>query len=258
MSLKRIANGIFKIHLKSWADFHDFVRRRTLRRTTLLYRGQMGYRWKLDSSIDRMIAAEKPSQAKRAIIKKHLKDFKMASRGRCNLTERDDENEWWAFGRHWGLATPLIDWSRSPYIALFFAYAEEADGDKVCKDDPRVVFVLDQLKIERICNERREEGVAEEDLIQFVEPFSHHNRRLLSQSGMFTRSPYGWEIEEWIKKQFSDDPKQKVLRKILVPGKDRNDCLRALNRMSINYLSLFPDAEGSARHCNLKRQIRAY
>jgi len=39
---------------------------------------------------------------------------------------------------------------------------------------------------------------------------------------------------------------------------DRNDFLRFLNRMNINYLSLFPDLDGAAKHCNMRLEIDNY
>ena len=39
---------------------------------------------------------------------------------------------------------------------------------------------------------------------------------------------------------------------------DRSSFLRFLNRMNINYLSLFPDLEGAAKYCNMQLEIDNY
>src|SRR3990172_6311653 len=57
----------------------------------------------------------------------HLDKFKVYSRGRIDLKEQyiKDNDEWWAIGQHHGLATPLLDWTASPFVALYFAFRNE-------------------------------------------------------------------------------------------------------------------------------------
>jgi hypothetical protein len=66
---------------------------------------------------------------------RYLWAFKRAASGlRGPNPAHLEPDQWWALGRHFGLITPLLDWSDSPYIAAFFALSERfAD---IQKKDP--------------------------------------------------------------------------------------------------------------------------
>ncbi len=63
----------------------------------------------------------------RLFVKEHLEQFKLSLRGRIkteqSLLEKD--NEIWSIGQHYGLATPLLDWTASIAVAQFFCFEKK-------------------------------------------------------------------------------------------------------------------------------------
>ncbi len=95
-------------------------------------------------------------------------------------------------------------------------------------------------------------------IIEVFQPLSDENARLVSQGGLFTHAPDGVDIEKWVRQHFRDLSDEYVLMKVTIPNQDRDACLRSLNRMNINHLSLFPDLYGASKHCNLDIEIEKY
>ncbi len=93
--------------------------------------------------------------------------------------------------------------------------------------------------------------------IEFIRPMSDENQRLVNQGGLFTRSPIGEDLETWINRNYADNGRY-ILMKILIPDKDRVMCLRMLNRMNINHLTLFPDLYGASKFSNIFGEIDKY
>jgi len=60
-------------------------------------------------------------------------------------------------------------------------------------------------------------------------------------------------------KHFKDSDRQ-ILIKVMIPEKktDRAECLKFLNRMNINHLTLFPDLYGSSQFCEMSLDIKNY
>jgi hypothetical protein len=165
------------------------------------------------------------------------------------------QNDWWALGQHHGLQTPLLDWTSSPYVALFFAFMTAKPDDT----SRRVVFALGQAVVESRSREIEKDHVGTDPppIVEFHRPLSDENARLVNQGGLFTRSPIGTHLESWVRQNFQGRPFW-VLAKITIPNKDREECLKELNRMNINYLTLFPDMYGASQHCNTKLNILEY
>jgi hypothetical protein len=158
------------------------------------------------------------------------------------------KDEWWALGQHYGLATPLLDWTYAPYVALYFAF-----WDVACSDphNTRAVWGFTP----KLLNELNENAGAGETF-RLLDPLVDENARLVNQNGIFTRGPVGLTMDVWART--ADLAAQQPLWKIVIRDRHRDDCLRHLNLMNINHVTLFPDLEGASRHCNNKLTIQNY
>lgn len=259
------SDGAATYRLSSWSSFFDFIENVVFApgaKQRYIWRGQRRSDWALSSSLDRLFqrigVIARPAKELEELSSKHLRAFQYASRGRrgTNPVQLRADNEWWALGQHYGLATPLLDWTRSPFAAAYFAFEENLSEST----EWRVVYGLDESAVSQRYAELQEGPSFEEGrlpVVELVDPMSDENQRLVNQGGLFTRAPIGTPVEQWVEHQFEGST-ETVLVRIEIPDADRECCLRALDRMNINHLSLFPDLGGASRFVNLKMELDRY
>lgn len=76
------------------------------------------------------------------------------------------------------------------------------------------------------------------------------NRITLNQSGLFSKTPAGEDVEEFIKNNIDLTGMSPILYKIKIPDSQREMFLRHLEAMNIHDSSLFSDIEGAAGYAN--------
>ncbi len=259
-----IAHGIQERTLDSWAEFHDLIARQFKDNPGYIFRGQANAKWRLKSSLDRL---EDQYTSYDSVVggvshhvdlppvdrDTHLQAFRHAVLGRPGVASPPaDDNECWALAQHHGVATPMLDWTRSPFVALFFAFEEEKEDSEY-----RAVFALFPKVL------AKKDSCEDPAPISFL-PTNEASYRLLVQAGLFLNMPPGVELEEYIRSHFDEENSpqyfggdQFVLMKILIANNnaDRVACLKTLNKMNINRMTLFPDLDGAASYINALWEI---
>ncbi|MFT2099309.1 FRG domain-containing protein [Marinomonas sp. 2405UD66-6] len=226
------------IHCKSWNGFLDFLHHeKTMRENQLyIYRGQSSEKWKLEPTLKR----KKLSIDTQSIEEETLKSFQLHCLGRRGHNPpKLSESEWWALGQHFGLDTPLLDWSDSPYIAAFFAFnSDTLESENV------VIWLLNK----KINDDVGAKKLKRNQRIEILTPYLDENARLINQRGLFVRTPNMQCISEWA--ACLESTEVISLGRILIPSSEKKFALDSLDKMNINNYSLFPDLSGSAKHAN--------
>jgi FRG domain/Domain of unknown function (DUF3387) len=241
--------------ITSWRDLPNLLESTFFNRnkTQMIYRGHRRYDWPLTPSLGRFdsrkIITEEVAEAQ-------LRLFRRAVRGRISdrsLVEDGEDNELWSVGQHHGLFTPLLDWTYSPYVALFFAFEGEDETDEL--DNPyRAIYVLNKTHVEAAdkCPD-----------VHVLEPRKDDHGRLVNQAGLFTHSSYGDTLENFLIKSLHDEVLEdvdeneeanelaKYICKIYIPNDERAECLRHMRMMNVHHASLFPDLIGASNYCNI-------
>lgn len=266
MEEEKIHAGVEVQELKSWREFLKWIEQRHANSPALIYRGQANALWKVESTLDRLErrfsrtrndAGSVPEHfdCPPASRETHLHAFQLAVRNRRGVNPPLlKEDEWWALGQHHGLATPMLDWTLSPFVALFFAFEPEKcghDDGQYREPENRAVFALSSSCI-------TEHHTQKDPAPLPYTPGGETSYRIGNQAGVLLMMPRATDLESYVRGHFQADTScpdshpRAILQKFIIRNKeeDRIDCLKLLNKMNINRMSLFPDIDGAAQYIN--------
>lgn len=207
------------------------------------YRGQRDAEWGLETTLDRYVRKLDKRISTKSTYSELIQNFRRSLRCKHEFQNSEiNEDDLWSLGQHYGLATPLLDWTSAFFIALFFAFEDEMAPPK----NYRCVWGIHQCIF--LDMEKYSKGLDKFDEIKKIDPLTNDNMRLISQSGVFTKQPIGFDIESWVKGNYANEKKRPVMYKVMISEKLRRNILSLLEMMNISYLTIFPDVIGAAKY----------
>lgn len=256
----------------TWKEAQDFG----TRLSGWAFRGQRCSKWKLETSLERAYKIILPTSSVRQYEESVLDRFKRRAHHFISCPpDRHNTLEWLSLIQHYGGPTRLLDFTKSFYVAAFFAL-EDADSDAAVwclnvdllrETSLRLLSSLGDGNVEpeRLCDRLIDGGIDIPATLD-IEPY-RLNERLIAQQGLFVMPcSLKDDMESCLFGTISDEPLAvtryeydmahlqlgsflitgKVL-KIVLPKAIHADLRKSLHTMNIDAASLFPGLDGFAR-----------
>ena len=230
-----------------------------------VFRGQGDAEWSLSTSFDRAFgqrvtgskAAVESRRTRSRLLKQFREQMRLASLADSTPERSAPEPLWtWAIGQHYGLPTPLLDWTISPYIAAFFALESalakiqfDQEGEIEFADGCLAIFALNKRPLR----------AWEEMGVTFCQPLSLLNERIRPQLGLFTMTD-GPVLEDCVLAYCSkhDVAIDRFLTKFTLPITTSIEALQDLSLMDISPRRIYAGITGAAAAASLKVKLLIY
>ena len=212
--------------IESFVDFHQSVL--SFNTDQIIFRGVKDKDYVLLPQIGR-IFREQP-EVRETEERQMFLLFKERSLPYLEFTPRNDW-DWLALAQHHGLPTRLLDWTRNPLVALFFAVEDEGCSDSA-------VYALKDQEILSIS--LKSDPLQYPKVAKFVPDWII--QRIINQLGVFTIHPCPTDV-------FSPAN----LEKLIIPQKVHQELKKTLDKYGVNRATLFADLDGLASYIAWER-----
>jgi hypothetical protein len=165
-----------------------------------------------------------------------------------------DMVSWWTLMQHHGAPTRVLDWTKSPHVAAYFAVESQSEQDGA-------VWYFHVNKLEETLKERGQPTMdaAMKDLKGFFASdnelpccytFARKQKieRMVTQQADFTVSPDVLaDHADIIEKALIENDTKVWFGKLIIPADLKPQFLLQLHRFNVNGIALFPGLDGLGR-----------
>jgi hypothetical protein len=249
-----------EIRLQSWNAFVDLI----AEFDGWAFRGQEDARWPLISSLSRHLSRFAPdAESWRAREERAIRVFRRKAHNYlANPAVLDNDMRCLTLMQHHGAPTRLLDFTKSPFVAAFFAL-ENASGDAAvyALNTPRLwsASPVHERSLTRDRIDPRREGnferyfLSNEHEVLWVGEPHEMDRRLVAQSGtMVVPGVLNKPLDHILAAYPGSD---RLLRKLVLPAAARDAAIKSLYRMNMTSATLFPDLDGLARSVRTELEV---
>jgi hypothetical protein len=258
-------SGAFELESGDWGKFVQAVAAAETAGSPVtpayVYRGQPCVEWPLLPSLVRMVreaglSADQAIDTEKSLLREFRSQAHLYFPDAAMPRGGGDLLEWWTLMQHYGAPTRLLDWTASPYVALYFAVLGHRSSNGA-------VWIAHPATVEQAMNAKEQ---AQPDTRAFFNPgaesnliFLWHYRptdRMAAQQTHFTVSSqvladHGHILADVI----PDAERPHKFVKLIIPAKVKNRFLRHLRALNITARSLFPGVDGLGRSIHELAQL---
>ena len=233
---------IQSFRFESWSEFKTSFQLRLPGRGSgmsllgrYVFRGQEDKDWELVTSFDRQF--EKRSlRTRNKEFKKWMRRFHEEISREYRHDYTDSDVRLIALAQHYGLPTRFLDWTRSPYVAAYFALFHKIINRNAQNEVDAVVWVLNLEMLQRSVRKTELEIVSVTDV---------ENRRMKNQDGVFTlQKTDDYSLDSFLIKKGGQAANS--IAKLIIPGREAKIAIQDLFLMGISHKTAFPGHDGIA------------
>lgn len=219
-----------EILINSFSEFHSFVKK-CKEKKSILYRGVASLKYRL---IPKIGWVEFGKDDKLNLKKAERNMFRLFKERALPFLEFVPQNDWdlLALAAHHGLPTKLLNWTRNPLVAAYFAVCDREDKD----ESLGAIYVYDSSTLTLLDTKKHLDPLTYVGPIAKFSP-THVTPRIAAQTAVFT--VHSDMTAEFVNEHVS---------KLIVSREYRKDFKRELYMYGVHESSLFPGLDGLCAH----------